>query len=125
MDKPVALALGLALASSALVYVAAGGSAPPEPVPTPRASPISGTTQSGPAVVQTPAPAPSPVPEPEPLVYVVQPGDTLADIARWFALQGHSDLFAANAALIGDNPDLIFPGQRFEVPGHAQPMDSN
>ena len=36
-------------------------------------------------------------------------------IAQWFALHGYADLFRENRAVIGDNPDLIFPGQRITI----------
>jgi len=73
-------------------------------------------------------PAPEPVPEPEPVApepvapapvgeeYTVVDGDTLFDIALernapW------TELYADNTAVIGANPDLIFPGQVLFVGG--------
>ena len=50
-----------------------------------------------------------------PITYVVKPGDDLSSIAQWFALHGYGDLFRANRAVIGDNPNLIFPGQRITI----------
>ena len=52
---------------------------------------------------------------PGPAVVVVRRGDTLWGFAgpewpRWYA---------ANRAVIGDDPDLILPGQRLVVPGGA------
>ena len=61
--------------------------------------------------------------------YVVEPGDSLWRIAG-FILRSNSDgdpssadiarfwptIYAANRALIGDNPNLIFPGQRLLIP---------
>ena len=62
-------------------------------------------------------------------IYVVEPGDSLwriaasvlhsngdgdpssADIARFWPT-----IYAANRSLIGDNPSLIFPGQRLLIP---------
>lgn len=64
--------------------------------------------------IVNPAPAPTPEPQPEPApagnVYVVQPGDTLSEIGDALGINWH-DLYAANRDVVGDNPDLIFPGQ--------------
>lgn len=61
-----------------------------------------------------PAPAPTPEPQPEPApagnVYVVQPGDTLSEIGDALGMNWH-DLYEANRDVVGDNPNLIFPGQ--------------
>lgn len=54
---------------------------------------------------------------PASISYTVQPGDTLSDIAAWFELNGFQDLYEANRAVIGNNPDLIRPGQVFSVVG--------
>ncbi|WP_347157239.1 LysM peptidoglycan-binding domain-containing protein [Pontibacter chitinilyticus] len=51
-------------------------------------------------------------------VYTVQSGDSLSKIAK--KLYGDANawhkLYEANKDKIGDNPDLIRPGQRFTVP---------
>lgn len=62
--------------------------------------------------IVNPAPAPTPEPQPQPAgnVYVVQPGDTLSEIGDALGINWH-DLYAANRDVVGDNPDLIFPGQ--------------
>lgn len=52
-----------------------------------------------------------------PLTYVVKPGDDLSSIAQWFALHGYADLFKANRGVIGNNPDLILPGERITISG--------
>lgn len=54
--------------------------------------------------------APLPVVVP-PVTYVVQPGDNLIIIAKWFDLHGFGELYEANKAVLGANPDLIYPGQ--------------
>jgi nucleoid-associated protein YgaU len=46
-----------------------------------------------------------------PITYVVRPGDTLSTIAAWFHLHGYGALYEANKAVLGANPNLIFPGQ--------------
>ena len=50
--------------------------------------------------------------------YVVQPGDSLSAIAK--KLMGDANLwpklYEANKDIIGDNPDLIHPGQEFTIP---------
>jgi nucleoid-associated protein YgaU len=50
--------------------------------------------------------------------YVVQSGDSLSKIAK--ALLGDAkrwpEIYEANKALIGDNPNLIHPGQKLVIP---------
>jgi len=48
--------------------------------------------------------------------YTVQPGDTLSQIAARFGVPGgwHA-LYQRNRTVVGADPDLIFPGQRFDV----------
>lgn len=73
----------------------------PVPVPTPE-----------------PTPEPTPVPTPSANTYTVVENDTLWDIAaatlgdatRW------PEIYALNKDVIGDNPDLIHPGQTFVLP---------
>ncbi len=49
--------------------------------------------------------------------YTVVSGDTLSKIsARAYGNRPFSELHAANADIIGSNPNLIFVGQRFEMP---------
>lgn len=51
-------------------------------------------------------------------VYTVASGDSLSKIAQ--KLYGNANewkkIYEANKEKIGDNPDLIRPGQRFEIP---------
>lgn len=56
------------------------------------------------------SPQPEPTPEPQGNVYVVQPGDCLTVIADNLGLDWQK-LYADNRDVIGDNPDLIHPGQ--------------
>lgn len=64
--------------------------------------------------IVNPAPEPEPTPEPAPTpvgnVYVVQPGDTLSEIGDSLGVNW-VDLYEANRDVVGDNPNLIFPGQ--------------
>ncbi len=62
-------------------------------------------------------------------VLTVRPGDTLWSIARGGLSADATDravaaavtaLYAANRQVIGDDPDLIFPGQRLTAPGGAR-----
>ena len=55
-------------------------------------------------------------PPPAPRTYTVQPGDTLSGIAARFSLPGWRDLYEANAAVIGPDPNRIYPGQVLIVP---------
>lgn len=63
--------------------------------------------------IVNPAPAPTPeppAPTPAGNVYVVQPGDTLSEIGDALGMNW-VDLYEANRDVVGDNPNLIFPGQ--------------
>lgn len=82
-------------------------SATPSPKPKPTASPK-------PKPVATTAVPAKAKPRP-PKTYTVLPGDNLFVIAAWFKLQGYGDLFERNRAVIGDNPDLIRPGQTITI----------
>lgn len=62
-----------------------------------------------PAPAPTPEP-PAPAPEPSQRVYVVQPGDSLSVIADTLGMNWH-DLYAMNRDVVGDDPNLIHPGQ--------------
>jgi nucleoid-associated protein YgaU len=49
------------------------------------------------------------------VTYTVKAGDTLSGIAEWFKLHGYGALYAANEAVIGSNPNLIFPDERITI----------
>lgn len=53
------------------------------------------------------------------MIHIVQSGDTLSKIsARYYGNAGRwPEIYAANQAVIGSNPDRIFPGQRLTIPG--------
>lgn len=83
--------------------------ADPDPVP----DPVDETTS-------TPTPtngdsAPDPTPTQTGTTYTVKRGDTLSAIGRKFGVPWR-DIFNANRDKI-DDPDLIFPGQVFVIPG--------
>ncbi|MEZ5257817.1 MAG: LysM domain-containing protein [Ilumatobacteraceae bacterium] len=48
---------------------------------------------------------------------MIQPGDTLSGIAWWFDLNGYRELYEANWEILGDDPNLIFPGQVITITG--------
>ncbi len=75
---------------------------------TPAAARSSAGDSSGTSSPSPTAPAPQ-------VVYVVKPGDNLTVIARWFHEHGYGDLYDRNRSVIGDNPNLIRPGQRIVV----------
>ena len=53
-----------------------------------------------------------------PRSYVVRPGDCLSVIAERYDLTGGwPALYEANRDVIGEDPDLILPGQRFDLTG--------
>jgi hypothetical protein len=43
--------------------------------------------------------------------YAVRPGDTLSMIASCFQLNGYETLYQQNIAVLGPNPNLIYPGE--------------
>lgn len=91
-------------------------------VPPTTAGPAPAPTTATPTPV-APAPAspaptapPSATPAAQPAItYTVRSGDDLSTIAAWFKLHGYQSLYQANMAVIGDNPDLIFPGQQITI----------
>jgi len=109
---------------------------PPSVAPAPSVPPPPPATNAPP---QPPAAPPPPQPQPKRqparaappgpdapwVLYVVRTGDTMWAITDW-ALGSRStpdriaaswtQIWAANRSVIGDNPNLIFPGQRFRVP---------
>jgi resuscitation-promoting factor RpfA len=102
------LGLGLAAATSVPALAASA----PSPAP------------QWPSLDRAPVPAVAPAHHTQP--YVVRPGDTLWEIAARH-LGGHptaADIakawpawWAANRNVVGDNPNLIHPGQRLGSPG--------
>ncbi|WP_235337335.1 LysM peptidoglycan-binding domain-containing protein [Pontibacter korlensis] len=57
-------------------------------------------------------------PGPNQDVYTVQSGDSLSKIAKkhYGSANEWTKIYNANKDKIGDNPDLIRPGQRFVIP---------
>ncbi|MGN9790376.1 peptidoglycan DD-metalloendopeptidase family protein [Streptomyces sp. OZ13] len=54
--------------------------------------------------------------------YTVARGDSLSRIARTERIKGGwQQLYAQNRTVVGDDPDLIFPGQRLALRGKAAP----
>jgi len=49
------------------------------------------------------------------VTYVVKPGDSLTSIAAWFHLHGYGQLYEQNKAILGNDPSLIYPGQRITI----------
>ena len=50
--------------------------------------------------------------------YTVKRGDTLSSIAKRYNISWQ-DLYQANKNVIGNNPNLIFSGQKYTIPGQA------
>jgi cell wall-associated NlpC family hydrolase len=75
-------------------------------------APAGGGDSSG--AVTTP---PTPKAKAAGTVHVVRPGDTLSAIAQGAGVKGGwPALYRANVKVVGDDPDLIKPGQRLRVP---------
>jgi cell wall-associated NlpC family hydrolase len=66
-----------------------------------------------PKTVNTGAPKPPPVPYGD--TYTVKPGDWLAKIATAEGLPNWQALYDLNHGVVGDNPDLILPGQVLQL----------
>ena len=82
------------------------------PTPTPRATPLPGFA--------TPPPTFTPAPTPTPLIHIVEPGETLIDIAQRYAITLDA-LQAANGVL---RPETLQIGQQLIIPvgSGAQPV---
>lgn len=99
MDRFARATLPLTVAVLVTLGAACGGGGGEEP-----AAPV---TAPSPA-----APVPGPTPAPTPQAYVVQPGDTLSEIAERFGTTVRA-LVRANDI---DDPDRIHPGQELVIP---------
>ncbi|MDQ6837101.1 MAG: LysM peptidoglycan-binding domain-containing protein [Actinomycetota bacterium] len=93
---------------------AAPGATPPATAPPPAATPTTDPSPASATAGSSPAQAP--------ISYTVMPGDTLSTIATWFKLHGYQALYQANMAVVGNNPDLIFPGQKITIANGAMIM---
>jgi nucleoid-associated protein YgaU len=71
----------------------------------------------------TTAKVPTPAPAPPPRTYTVAKGDSLWAIAKKQLGQGNrwTEIYEKNRAVIGDNPDLIKPGQVLTLPDATPP----
>lgn len=98
------------------VPIAAGQGDPDRGAALVRGLPLPDRPTTGPVSPVPPVGPVGPAP-PRGHLVVVQPGDSLWAIAadHWSGW-GWRRLYAANRAVIGDDPDLIHPGQRLRVP---------
>lgn len=103
----VLAALGVAIP---FIWKRVQPSAPPTPVPAVTPSETSGQATSTPTA--GPPTAPPPTPSPQPILYTVQEGDTLSEIAHTYGVS-IQDLIAANA--IAD-PNVLSVGQVLVIP---------
>ena len=87
-----------------------------QPVPPAVAPPAISSGAPGPALAPSNADLASQLPDAD-CGYTVQPGDTLWGIAARNGGQGSAwpDLYSRNQGVVGDNPDLIFPGQQLNL----------
>lgn len=63
-------------------------------------------------------------PQPRPgQEYTVQPGDTLWGIAQraYNDPEDWDTIYDANKGVVGNNPNLIYPGQRLQIPVQSDP----
>lgn len=78
------------------------------------------------AAQAAPKAAPKASPKVLPSPYVVAPGDSLSEIATEQHVEGGwQSLYATNRAVVGGDPDLIFPGQRLTLRVTAAPPAPN
>jgi LysM repeat protein len=54
------------------------------------------------------------------MTYTVRPGDSLSKIAQRYGISWR-DLYNANKNVIGSNPNLIYAGQKYTIPGQSAP----
>ena len=124
---------GAVLLSPGVAAASVGASPPPPGVEVPvldRVEPsAASTTTPTPTPAAPPAPAPPHVASPVPDVHLVEPGDSLWHIAADELAErlGHEPtdaevipywrrLIDANRHVVGDNPNLIRPGQQIDLP---------
>lgn len=89
--------------------------------PAPAAARLEAVAQ---AAAATPAPQPAPAPEPEPapapagVQHTVKSGETLSHISLHYYKTANrwKEIYEANKAVIGDNPNKIYPGQVLVIP---------
>lgn len=130
------IALGVLTIVLIVVFTTRSSSPAPEqavPVPTPVVTtqpslPSTETPIQTPILPSTSSIPPSPPPATSapkilPLVYTVKPGDTLNAIAQWFSFHDYQALFDANRDYLGDNPNLIFPGQRIVLSANGMSIN--
>lgn len=61
-------------------------------------------------------PTPKPQPKRTSGTYTVKPGDSLSSIASNHGLPNWQSLYNSNRNVVGNNPNLIYPGQRLRIP---------
>ena len=106
--------LRLAILLAFVIAAAAGCSSPPAATPVPTPPPPS--IRIEPTYTAVPkSPTPLPPPTPTPLMYTVQPGDRLGDIAWKHNTTSEAIIRLNNIA----NPDLLMIGQRLAIPAGA------
>ncbi|GAA5019124.1 transglycosylase family protein [Kitasatospora paranensis] len=84
------------------------GTTPGAPIGDPTAATGTPTTTDGTAL-------PAPATAPDTTSYTVAPGDTLSGISDTHKLGGWKHLYDQNQSTVGDNPDLIHPGQVLDI----------
>jgi len=87
-------------------------------------APAPGAAAGGAAAPAGAKPQAVPVSQPAPAggeTYTVQKGDSLSKIAKKHLGDANAwkKIYEANRAVIGDDPDKIFPGQKLKLPGGA------
>lgn len=71
--------------------------------------------------VEVPEPAADETPTEE--IAVVESGDTLSALSAEHGVPTWQEVYEANRDVIGENPNLIFPGQRLTMGRHADPTE--
>ncbi len=94
----------------ALLVLLSACAAPARPTSVPSPTP---TLQ--PSLAPSLLPSPSPTPSPTPIIYIVQPGDTLAGIATLYGTTVEA------ICAFNELPDceLIYPGDELQIPGEG------
>lgn len=94
--------------------------------PTPAPSPTPATPAPKPPVPVVAKPKPKPIIQRKPAppkrapqlpTYMVQRGDSLSSIASRYGIKDWHSIYAANAPVIGKDPNKIKPGEKLRLPG--------
>ena len=95
----------------ALTLTSTPSGSPTSAAPSAPASEVPATTASAASASPAPASTALSAAQPSNVTYTVKRGDNLTVIAAWFNAHGYQPVYAWNRTVIGQDPNLIKPGQ--------------